>query len=307
MELTIAMRIRIAVVCLIGAVIIGIGAFGFVQPETPLDALTMLNGNISVMDAVICAVLAFITGVVSYFAAYPYGKQIAGLAVPVGLGVWAFRSGTMASLMLVNRSVELREQIYTEFQLEIILWLAIIAAGFAGVYAAKTFTGLKDAQPPEDIGKKFHKNQAVNIAIAVVISVIITHFMIAILAQNVKMFDSAKNIEQVIGQPSAGQIAFAVLVSFGLAAFVAKYYFSVSYFYVIAASVLLTVWTARFCANSAVLEHMADNWPAHFFARSSCAILPFQLVSFAAIGSIAGYWFAVQWAHSKENSLESEK
>src|SRR6056297_353253 len=101
MELTIAMRIRIAVVCLIGAVIIGIGAFGFVQPETPLDALTMFSGDISVMDAVICAVLAFITGVVSYFAAYPYGKQIAGLAVPVGLGVWAFRSGTMASLMLV--------------------------------------------------------------------------------------------------------------------------------------------------------------------------------------------------------------
>ena len=305
MELTTPMKIRIAVVCAIGAGIIGFGAFGFVRPETPMNALTMFSGNISVMDAVVCAFLAFLSGFLAYLAAYPYGKQLAGLAVPVGLAVWAFRSGTMASLMQINKSVSLRGQIYSKFQLESILWLSVVAAGFAGLFAAKTFFKLKEAQTLDDVTPETRKSQAINIAAAIVITVVITHFAIGIFAQDVRQFDISGELGYVIGQPSTGQIAFAVILSFAIAAFVAKYYLSVSYYYVIISSVLLMVWTARAYGNPDILEHMVNYWPANFFARSTCAILPFQMISFAAIGSIAGYWAAVQWTHSKKDAAKT--
>ena len=104
MELTVVMRLRIAAVCAVGIAIIGFGAFGFVRPATPLDAITVFSGDISVIDAVCCAGLAFVTGLIAYLAAYPYGKQIGGLAVPVGLAVFGVLGGIITTAFYFIRS-----------------------------------------------------------------------------------------------------------------------------------------------------------------------------------------------------------
>lgn len=302
MELTVVMRLRIAAVCAVGIAIIGFGAFGFVRPATPLDAITVFSGDISAVDAVCCAGLAFVTGLIAYLAAYPYGKQIGGLAVPVGLAVWTFRSGTMASLLQANTSLPVRQVLYTKLQIESVLWLAIAAAGFAGVYAVSTFLKLKEARTPDAISPKPGKNQSLNIVLAMVLTLVITHIAIGIFAQDVRMFDSKYG--SVIGQPGNGQVAFAVIVSFGIAAFVTKRYLYTNFIYAAVSAPLLTIWSIKSYANPNVLEYMAKYWPANFFVRSTAAILPLQMVCFAVIGSIAGYWIAVQMAHAKNEDAE---
>jgi hypothetical protein len=283
--------------------IVGFGVFGLVNPDTPLDAISLSSVDISIVDMILCAAAAFAAGAIAYFAAYPYGKQLGPLAAAVGLAVWTFRSGTMASLMQVNTTVELRQKIYAQNQLECVLWLAVLAAGLLGSYVAGKLSGLKETPTPDILNPKKGKNQAINIAISMVLTVVITQLAITIFAQDVRLFDS--ELTYVIGQPGNGQIAFAVILSFAIAAFVAKSYLSVNYVYTTISAVLLMIWTVQAHANSQNLEHMTSFWPANIFPKATCAILPIQLISFAAIGSIAGHWFAIQWAYSRKDAVET--
>ena len=114
------------------------------------------------------------------------------------------------------------------------------------------------------------------------------------------MFDS--HVGSVVGQPSTGQIAFAVLISFGIAAFVVKKFLDVSYIFPAIAAAALTFFAITFfAAKQDVLEHMVQTWPLPFFTRATCAILPVQMVAFAAIGSIAGYWAAIKYTYWRKH------
>lgn len=303
MELTFAMKLRIAAVCAVGILIIGFGGFGLVSPATPLDAISLFSGGFGTFDVICCMALAFAAGAAAYVVAYPYGKQIGPLAAAAGLAAWTFRSGTMASLLQTNTTPEIRQQLYTRTPFEAIIWIVVIGAGFAGTYTAAKLLNFKEAQTPDILNPKEGKNQGINIAIAMVLTVIIAQFAIGIFAQDVRLFDS--KLTSVIGQPGNGQIAFAVIVSFGIAAFVVKYFLSVNYVYPILSSVLLVIWTLKAHVNP-TLEYMTSNWPANIFAKSTCAILPLQMVSFAAIGSMAGYWLAIQVAYSRKLDSEAE-
>ncbi len=302
MELTLLMKLRIAAVCAVGILIIGFGAFALVRPATPMDAISLFSGDFGVFQIVCCAAIAFVTGIIAYLAAYPYGKQIAPLAGAAGLATWTFRSGSMASLLQTNTTLQLREKLYAITPIESLLWIGVLSAGLAGSYTAGKLLKLKEAKTPDILNPKPGKNQGINIAIAMVLTVIIAEFAIGIFAQDVRLFDS--ELTSVIGQPGNGQVAFAVILSFAIAAFVVKYYMSVNYVYTTLSAVLLVIWTVQKHANP-TLEYMTGFWPANIFPRSSCAILPLQMISFAAIGSMAGYWFAIQWAYSRKNAVKT--
>ncbi len=303
MELTLTMKLRIAAVCAVGILIIGFGSFGLVRPATPMDAISFYAGDFGVFQIICCAAIAFVTGVIAYFVAYPYGKQIAPLAGAAGLAAWTFRSGSMASLLQTNTTLELREQLYAKAPIESILWIAVLAAGFAGPFVVAKLIKLKQAETPDILNPKPGKNQGVNIAIAMVLTVIIAEFAIGIFAQDVKLFDS--QLTSVTGQPGNGQIAFAVILSFAIAAFVVKYYLSVSYVYTTLSAALLVIWTVQRHVNPTI-EYMTGYWPANIFPQASCAILPLQMISFAAIGSMAGYWFAIHWAFSRKLDQDAD-
>jgi hypothetical protein len=304
MELTLTMKLRIAAVCAVGILIIGFGGFALVRPDTPMDAISLFTGDFGVLQIALCAAIAFAAGVIAYFVAYPYGKQIAPLAAAIGLAAWTFRTGTLASLLQTNTTLELRKQFYAKNSIESILWIAVLAAGLAGPYVAGKLIKLKEYKTPDVLIPKPGKNQGINIAIAMVLTVIIAEFAIGILAQDVRLFDS--KLTSVIAQPGNGQIAFAVTLSFAVAAFVAKYYLSVNYIYTTLSAVLLVIWTVQKHVNP-TLEYMSGSWPANIFPTASCAILPLQMVSFAAIGSMAGYWLAIQWAYSRKLESQAEE
>jgi len=288
-ELSWLIKLRIAAVVAMGVVVIGILAWPLAAPPDPLSAVRF--GSLSYVSVTILVVLAFLVGFVGYFISWPYGREIGILAVPSGLAIWASRSGNMAKLIQVNPSLPQRLAIFTALKWEPIFWLLIIATGFAGLlFGQKLWSKPHIAKTP--IKSNPITNKYLNAIAALFGSAIIAHFCIKILAQ-----DYSTSNNTIVAQPDVGQIIFAVLVSFGLAAFVVKKLFNTNYIWPTITSALITVFAVATYAKQGVLQNLQQNWPATFFSSSVVCILPIQMVAFGTLGSIAGYWLAVRYTH----------
>ena len=95
----------------VGVVLLGLGAWRFIEPSVPAGAITITAGDISVVDGAVCIALAFGAGFLAYFAAWPYGAEIGVLAAPAGLGLWALRSGDMTGLLRLNTMLDIQETV----------------------------------------------------------------------------------------------------------------------------------------------------------------------------------------------------
>lgn len=300
MELSLSMKLRIAASVGIGVMLIGILAWPLVEPSEPLGVVRA--GNLDLGGAVALVGLAFLTGLVGYFVSWPYGREIGVLAAPSGLAIWAVRSGDMAALMQLNPTVAQRQVVFAGLKWEPLFWLIVVAAGFVGVLLpSKIFSR------PVQLGAKkaisdSKTSKYLNIAIALVGSVLIAHFCIGIFARDVRIFDS--KLGSVVAQPAVGQIVFAVLVSFGLVAFIVKSYLKVGYIWPIIAVAFVTAYAISTYVKPSVLQHLAQSLPAVFFPNASVSILPVQMVAFGTLGSITGYWLAVRYAYWREHEMD---
>jgi len=294
MELSIINRLRIAAVLAIGIVIMGFLAWPLVVPDDPLTAVTLYGGQIDILSMVLCLALAVAIGAASYFVSYPYGYEMGPLAVPAGLATWACKGGDMTSLIRINNTIQGRTTLYAALRWEGLFWLLLITAGFAGVYLAMK---LSNGKPGSEfsISKSTPSlmNKTLNILTAMIATVVVTLVLIGLLARDVNMFDSELGL--VTGQPGTGQVAFAVVTAFGIAAFLAKKILDVDYRYPAAASVLLIIFALTAYTKQDVLKYMVENWPAAFYTRAICAMLPIQIVSFAFLGSVSGFWLAIKF------------
>ena len=133
MELSLPMKLRIAASVATGVVLIGILVWPLAAPPEPFGVVSLAAGSMTSFGAVILAALAFLAGFIAYFVSWPYGREIGILAAPAGLSVWAVRSGTMASVFQLNPSAAQRQEIAASLRFEPVVWLFIVAAGFAGV------------------------------------------------------------------------------------------------------------------------------------------------------------------------------
>jgi len=305
MELSLLMRLRIAAAVATGVVLIGILAWPLAASSEPLAAVRA--GDIGPGGAITLVVLAFLTGFIAYFVSWPYGREIGILAVPSGLAIWGVRSGSMTTLMQLNPTAAQRQALLTTFKWDSIFWLVIVAAGFAGVLLGQK---ILSSPRPASWNLKFQISnfkfmepaQYLNVIIALVGSALIAQFCIRIFAQDVKVFDN--RLGSVVAQPSVGQIVFAVLLSFGLAAFVVKKFLDVSYIWPAIATVLVTAFATSTYANQNVLQYLVQQWPAAFFNNSVISILPLQMVAFGTLGSIAGYWMAVRYKYWRKHEIK---
>ena len=291
------MKLRIAAAVAAGVIIIGILAWPLAEPADPFGAV--LAGTVSFGGATTLAGLAALAGFIAYFLSWPYGREIGILAVPSGLAIWAVRSGSMAGLMQQNPTLAQRQALFAAIKWEPIFWLAIVAAGFFGVLLAQ-----KISQPKPESDKPGGKsNPSINIylsaAIALVGSVLIAQFCIGIFARDVGMFDN--KIGPVVAQPTAGQIVFAVLVSFGIAAFVVKKFLKAGYIWPIIASSFVTAFVSTTYVKPNALQLLVQHWPAVFFSNAGASILPVQMVAFGTLGSIIGYWLAVRYSYWRKH------
>ena len=299
MELSWLMRLRIAAAVATGVVLIGILAWPLAASPGPFG--TVRAGAISFGGAVILVILALLAGLIAYFLSWPYGREIGILAAPSGLAVWAVRSGSMTALMQLNPTVAQRQALLTTLKWEPIFWLVIVAAGFAGVLLGqKIQSNLKPDETQEKSNSQSGKY--LNAIIALVGSGLIAQFCLKIFAQDVRIFDN--RLASVMAQPTVGQIVFAVLVSFGLAAFVVKRFLHASYIWPTIASALVTAFAISIYVKQDVLQYLVQNWPAAFFSNAVISILPVQMVAFGTLGSIIGYWMAVRYDYWRKHEMK---
>ncbi len=297
MELTWLMRARIAAAMVIGIVLIGILGWPLVAPDDPLGPVRA--GDLTVAGTMTLVLLAGLASVIAYFVCWPYGREMAVLATPSGLAIWAIRSGSTAALIQQNPALAQRQTLFATLKWEPLFWLAIVAVGFAVVVLGKKISA--QALPPEPQKKaKSNSNNYLNPLIGMIGSGLIAMFCLTILARDIGLTDA--RLGTVWSQPPTGQTLFAVAVSFGLAAFVVKKFLDVRQVWPVAATVIVTPFTIITYAKD--LEHLSQNWPAVFFSNIAVSILPVQMVAFGTLGSIAGYWLAVRYNYRREHKAE---
>ena len=298
MELSWPMKLRIAAAVACGVVVIGLLAWPLAAPPEPFRAVSVFAGTISLADTIILAVLALVVGFAAYFLSWPYGREIGILAAPSGLTVWAIRCGNMTAMAQLNPTVAQRQALFASLKWEPLLWLGIVAAGFAGVLAGQ----MVSAKPGPDRNQekfKFESRVYLNAIIALVASVLIAHVGVRVFARDVAALDG--QIGSVAAQPATGQIVFAVLVSFGFAAFVVKKFLNASYTWPIIASGLVSGFVMIVYVKQDALQHLVGHYPAAFFPNAVTCILPVQMVAFGTLGAIAGYWMAVRYNYWRKH------
>jgi hypothetical protein len=296
MELSWLMKLRIAAAAAVGVALIGILGWPFASVPDPLSAI--LAGYMSTGNAVILLFLAFLSGVIAYFLSWPYGREIGILAAPSGLAVWAVRSGNMANLIEINPTAAQRQVLFASLKWDSLFWLAVVAAGFAGVLLCQKVLS-KPWSAKTNKKSKPNMNNYVNAIIAIIGSGLIAQICIRILAQDISALDS--KLGSVVAQPHVGQIAFAVFTSFGIAAFIVHKFLDAGYIWPISSCFLITVFTTVTYAKHEILQHLAEQWPTTFFSNSVISILPLQMVAFGTIGSIAGYWMAFRYDYWRKH------
>ncbi len=294
LELTWSIRLRIAAAAAVGIVVLGVYAWPMVAPPDPLGVVSLINGTISSYDVLKLLGLSFGVGLVAYFLSWPYGNRIGILAVPAGLAIWAVRSGNMGTLMQINTSAVRRQQIYSSFCWEPLLWLALVAAGYIGVFLASQI--VHPAKAAEE-GKPQKRGFGIllNIIIAVIGSAVVAQFFIGMFARDFTILDPTAGA--AVAQPAIGQIVFAVLVSFGIVGFLAQKVLGVDYIWPVIGACLVNIVAINAYAKQDVLDYFSSRWPAVFFSNSVLSVLPIQIVAFGALGAIAGYWMAFRYEY----------
>ena len=292
MELTWAMKLRIAAAGIVGVALISILGWRLTDPD-------ITTGSVGYNDAALLVVLALMAGFIGYFVSWPHGRYIGILAVPFGLAVWAVRSGSMAVLMQLYPTAAQRQELIASLKWEPIIWLVIVGAGCVGpLLCWKIFSKKKSEQ------KKNKPNpiKYLNSITALAASAIIAQFFLRVFAQDVSLFGTVGEKQiSVIAQPATGQVVFAVLASFGIASFVVKKFLDVGYLWPILSTFLVTIFALSVYAKDA--SYFAGHWPASFFPNSVVSVLPIEMVAFGMLGSVAGFWMAIRFEFWRKHEI----
>jgi hypothetical protein len=301
MELTWINKLRIAGVAALGMVVIGILAWPLVAPADPL--LPVRASAISFSGTLLLLVLALGIGFAGYFIAWPHGREIGILGVPFGLTVWAGRSGPMRALTQIWDDTAERAALLHSLRFEPFYWLLLVAAGFAGVLLAQRLrqaprSDTLDLEPHpvpkgpagnESASRRQVANVYANGLLALVVAVIVSLFFVGVFAQNLAM---SRNVS---AQPAVGQIVFAVIAAFAVAAFIVKRFLDLSYILPAVASLFVIALGEILHYRGETIQKFAETYPATFFPHSVFAIVPIQLVTLGTLGSVLGFWIAVRY------------
>ncbi len=294
-------RIRAIAAIGIGIVLLGMTGWNRIAPTDLSSAVSFLDGSISLMDMLVVCLLAFFSGLLAYLAAWPNGLAVAPLAAPAGLAYWSMQTADMRTVLLYNPTAVQRNQVFSSLATEGVFWLLPVAAGLAGVLAGGLLFN-KNKQAISEILPKdaFSGQKLVKFVIAAVASILIAQIVITILAQDVKQDDL--KLGQVVGQTGPRQIAFAVFVAFLAAGYVAYYFAETPFFIPTLCAALVLFLAMKYAVKPDVLNQMVTAWPAAYFPKSICCILPIQMVAFGSLGAFTGFRVAIS---QKENAQKA--
>jgi len=297
-ELSLAMKARIAAAMAIGVVLIGILGWPLAHQSDHLEAIRA--GNVGPTGFVVLAALAFAAGSLASLVSKPHGRELGVLAVPMGLAVWAVRTGSMSTLLQANPTIEQRQAVYAAMKWEPLFWLAVVAAGYAGVVVVQRIRSARTSQSEKT--PKLELNALLGAGIGIIGTVFIAHFFVGRLAQDIRVYDNS--IGFIMAQPAVGQVAFGVIIAFAAAGFAVKTFLDGSYIWPTLATGLLTAFAVAACLKESVLQVIVETWPANFFPHTSLAVLPIQIVAFGSLGSVMGFWLAVRYGYWRKHEMK---
>jgi hypothetical protein len=294
-------KFRVCTVVLLGMIVIGFFAWPIIAPADPFGVISMpgLNG------ALILMLLALVTGFIGYFLTWPYGEHLAVIAVPAGMAVWSVRSGVLSDAFIGTTAAAQRAEIVRSLLPQPFFWLLLAAIGLAGMFLGRFIISPASGAKITPALPKLKLSAPVNAVIAFVASAVIAFIAVTFLAQNIRLTDT--QLGQVIAQPSAGQVGFAVFVAFALASFISYKFLGVLFFWPAAAAAVLSVIGLAFYSRGPVLERMTANWPSNCFASPLSSILPVQMVSFGILGAVAGFWLVQSFDFWRSLQVQPEQ
>lgn len=295
MELSWINKVRIGAVIMLGVVVIGILAWPLAAPRDPMSPVR--PGDIGLIGTLGLLALSFAIGVAGFFLAWPHGREIGVLAVPFGLATWAVRCGPMQSLTQANATVRARQDVIQSLQFEPIYWLLVVAAGFAGVLVAQCIASNASSRTGIARIQSCLKPHSIVIGLlALLVAVLASSFFIGVVAQ-----DLPTSAKWPAAQPSRSQLAFAGIMAFAATGFVVKKFFDLSYAWTVLAAAFVIPFTTTVYYRADTVQRFAESQPATFFPHAVFAVLPVQLVAFGAIGSVIGYWLAIQYDYWRQH------
>jgi hypothetical protein len=299
MELSWINKLRIGLVAVLGIVVIGILCWPLAAPRDPMAPVR--GSDVGLLDTVVLMLVAFIVGAVAYLISWPHGREMGILAVPLGLCFWGLRTGPMAVLNQAANTFAKRTQVQNSFLLEPLYWLLIVAAGFAGVLccdAARRLIQTSNFKLRTSNFKLPTSKMTTTFLVAVLVSVIVAQFFLTAAVKDIPPFNGI-----VATQPPSGQIAFGVIVAFAAAAFVVKQFLGLSYILPTVAAAFIVPFAQAAYNRGSNLQRFVETQPATFFANSTLAVLPLQLVAFGAIGAVIGYWMAIRYRYWRTHPM----
>jgi hypothetical protein len=286
MELSWITRVRVTAVLLLGAIGLGIAAWPIVAPADPVAVVSASYlhpaGGLALVG--LCAAAGF----VAYFAAWPFGRHIGLLAVPAGLAVWALRSQDMFKPMQMAGNVPERLAVFAHLRWDSLFWLCLVGAGTAGVWLASRLWPAPNYRDPL-VAAKPKAGYGLDMALAPIVGLAVAHFVTAAMAQGSGIIG-----DSLPTQPATTQAAFAIMVAFGVAAFLIGRFLRAGLFWAIVASALLPIVDGLLYARPSLLDPISRAYPATCFPTPALAILPIQMVAFGTLGATVGYWVAVR-------------
>ncbi len=295
MELSWINKLRIGAVIALGIVVIGVFAWPLAAPDDPMSPVR--SSDIGFVGTLLLLALSFAVGAISFFVAWPHGREIGILAVPFGLAAWAIRSGPMLSLTQSHATAQARQGIVQSLLFEPVYWLLIVAAGFAGVVVAQCISANQTSKAGIAKLQNCLKSHAAVIGLlALVVAVLLSNFFIGVLAQGLPTSAKAP-----AAQPPRGQIVFAGIAAFAVAGFVVKKFFDLSYAWTALATALVVPFATMAYYRSDTIQKFAEAQPAACFPHAIFAFLPVQIVALGAIGSVIGYWLAIQYDYWRQH------
>lgn len=298
MELSWINKLRIGAVITLGVLVIGVFAWPLAAPNDPMSPVRA--ADVGFVGTLGLLALSFGLGIVSFFVAWPHGREIGILAVPFGLAAWAVRCGPMRTLTQSHASAEARQQLVNSLLFEPAYWLLFVAAGFAGVVVAQCLRSDSPSHIDVTRLKSCLKPNGIVIGlIALLVAVLVASLSLGVFAQ-----DLPTSIRQPAAQPPRGQIGFAGIMAFAVAGFVVKKFFDLTYAWTALASAFVIPFAAMAYYRPDTIQKFAETQPATFFPHAVFAVLPVQLVAFGAIGSVIGYWLAIQYDYWRQHESD---
>ena len=310
MDVPLPVKIRALLVMALGAAIFGVIGWPLVAPFEPGGCLTVVLHFRSLAVLGVALGLAVVAAALALLIARPYARNIAQLAVPTGLCAWAVLTGGMDRLLLSNVDSQERVRMFHYLAADAVIWFVPVALGSVIVLwiceKFGSYDASKESGPAKTGGHTAPAASDAQVGLvptAVTGHVVVRHLVslgVTCLVAGVLLPVFARSGRaQMEGfaaswftvTPDKGQVVFALIAAFGLAAFASHQLFAAPLWCLLLSCPVVAIWVYVGTAHTPQSGALAEAG-AHFLpvGRAYAGILPVQYIAVGALAIILGRW-----------------